>query len=236
VAEDNSSGNKPNPSQPNPSQLIEVNAWKTFLNPVVAIAGMILAGVLFLLFTAIVGWDKGHVLQDMGKIEYARGLITYLFAVVTIGTAVLLVVSALIAPADDAHNKQFERGKEILSLLLGVFGTIVGFYFGSEVAKGAEQMLRLAPIHVSATTVAPNAKFSLVTVVSGGLPPYRYGVSIDGPPSDTIEEVDKTGWIEKELTAPQTDKEQSYTVTLRVEDAHGHEAQQSTKITVSPPH
>jgi hypothetical protein len=212
------------------------NPWKAFLNPVVAIAGLILAGVLFLLFTAIVGWDKGHVLQDMGKIEYARGLITYLFAVVTIGTAVLLVVSALIGPADEAHDKQFERGKEILSLLLGVFGTIVGFYFGSEVAKGAEQMLRVAPIHLSSPAVAPGAKFNIATVVSGGLPPYRFGVGLDNPSVDTTEEVDKNGWIEKELTAPPTANEQVVTITLRVQDAHGHETQQSTKITVSPPH
>ena len=82
------------------------------------------------------GWDKG-VLQSMSRTDYARGLITYLFAVVTIGTAVVLVVSALTTSADDQHEKRFQRGKEILSLLLGVFGTIVGFYFGAEIGKGA---------------------------------------------------------------------------------------------------
>jgi hypothetical protein len=214
----------------------ENNSWKAFLNPVVAIAGLILMGVLFLLFCAIVGWDKGLVLSNMAKVDYARGLITYLFAVVTIGTAVILVVSALIAPADDAHQKQFERGKEILALLLGVFGTIVGFYFGSEVAKGAEQMLRIAPIHLSSTSVAPNLKFDIMTVVSGGLPPYRYGVGLDNPSVGTTEEVDKSGWIEKELTAPAANKEETVSVTIRVQDARGNETQQSAKITVTPPH
>src|SRR5215469_7491534 len=96
------------------------------------IALLILGSVIGMIAVAIFGWDRGRVLTQMSQIDFARGLITYLFAVVTIGTAVLLIVSALTSPADDTHNARFQRGKEILSLLLGVFGTVVGFYFGSE--------------------------------------------------------------------------------------------------------
>ena len=70
------------------------------MNPVVVLAGIIVLSVLFLILCAIFGWDKG-VLQNMSRTDYARGLITYLFAVVTIGTAVVLVVSALTTSADD---------------------------------------------------------------------------------------------------------------------------------------
>jgi hypothetical protein len=215
---------------------VRENTWKSFQSPVVAIAGMMLAGVLFLLLCAILGWDKGNVLRGMGQIDYARGLITYLFAVVTIGTAVILVVSALISPADDQHQKRFERGKEILALLLGVFGTMVGFYFGSEVAKGTDQALHIAPVHLSSSTVAANAKFNLMTFISGGVAPYRFGVGLDNPSIGPTEEVDKSGWIEKDFTAPSTVKEESVVITVRVLDARGNETQQSAKITVSPPH
>jgi len=115
------------------SQDLQPNSFKAFMNPVVVLAGIIVLSVLFLILCAIFGWDKGE-LQNMSRTDYARGLITYLFAVVTIGTAVVLVVSALTTSADDRHEKQFQRGKEILSLLLGVFGTIVGFCFGAEVS------------------------------------------------------------------------------------------------------
>lgn len=213
------------------------NPWKVFLNPVVVIAWLILGGVLFLLFTAIMGWDKGHVLADMAKVEYARGLITYLFAVVTVGTAVLLVVFVLMGTVDDNHKEQFDRGKEILSLLLGVFGTIVGFYFGAEVAKGAQQILKVASIHLSAPTVEANAKFKLETIVMGGVPPYSYGIAIDGKDTDVklTDDLDKEGWIEQELTAPSATKEQISTITIRVQDADGHQTKQSAKITVEPP-
>ena len=96
-------------------------AIKAYLNPVVLIAfGMVLAIVLLIGATTL-GLDKGLVLTKMGQVEFARGLITYLFAVVTIGTAVVLVVSALTSDETPANERRFERGKEILSLLLGVF-------------------------------------------------------------------------------------------------------------------
>jgi hypothetical protein len=211
------------------------NSFKSFLNPVVALAGIIVLSVLFLIFCAIFGLDKG-VLQNMSKTDYARGLITYLFAVVTIGTAVVLVVSALTSGADDRHKEQFQRGKEVLSLLLGVFGTIVGFYFGAEVAKGAEESLRIIPIHLSSDTVAPNTKFKLTTVVAGGQPPFQFGVGLGQAPEEINQSVGEGGWIETEITAPSlTDnKEKTIRLELRVSDTHGHMGQQSTKITIKP--
>jgi hypothetical protein len=210
------------------------NSFKAFLNPVVALAGIIVLSVLFLILCAMFGWDS--VLENMAKTEYARGLITYLFAVVTIGTAVVLVVSALTSAPDERHKAQFERGKEVLSLLLGVFGTIVGFYFGAEVAKGTEPALHIVPIHLSSNTVAPNSKFKLTTLVSGGQPPYQFGVGIDKAPEELSEPVGEGGWIEKEVTAPAlTDnKEKTVQLELRVSDTHGHTGRQSVKVTIKP--
>lgn len=89
------------------SQDLQPNSFKAFMNPVVVLAGNIVLSVLFLIPCAIFGGDKG-VLQNISRTDYARGLITYLFAVVTIGTAVVLVVSALTTSADDRHEKQFQ--------------------------------------------------------------------------------------------------------------------------------
>jgi uncharacterized membrane protein len=88
------------------------NPWRQLVNPIVLIALMILFSIFALIGSAIFGWDKG-VLTGMGRIDFARGLITYLFAVVTIGTAVVLVVSALTGTEDEVHEKRFQRGKEI---------------------------------------------------------------------------------------------------------------------------
>jgi hypothetical protein len=212
-----------------------VAAIKAYLNPVVAIAfGMVLAIVLLIGATTL-GLDKGLVLIKMGQVEFARGLITYLFAVVTIGTAVVLVVSALTSDESPANERRFERGKEILSLLLGVFGTIVGFYFGSEVAaKGqtGETIVNVAPLRLSAASVASGADFTLTSYVSGGKAPYKYGVGFDKEDVKAETPVDANGWITKTLPAPKVPADRAVLVHVVVEDADGHSTETSTPLAV----
>jgi len=151
------------------------------VSPVVAISLLILLGVFVVIGMTLFGWDRGAVLPSMGRVEYARGLITYLFAVVTIGTAVVLVVSVLTHRGQSADNdKAFERGKEVLSLLLGIFGTIVGYYFGSE--KSAIPELKLiAPVVSPAQVRAGNpAKATVTAAVLGGSAPYQHTIIVDG--------------------------------------------------------
>jgi len=86
-------------------------AIKAYFNPVVTIAfGMLLAIVLLIGATTL-GLDKGLVLSKMGQVEFARGLITYLFAVVTIGTAVVLVVSALTSDESPANERRLSAAR-----------------------------------------------------------------------------------------------------------------------------
>ena len=212
------------------------NGLRTFLNPIVLIATMILISIFVLIGAAIVGFDKG-VLLSMSKVEFARGLITYLFAVVTIGTAVVLVVSALTSTESKAHEKRFERGKEILSLLLGVFGTIVGFYFGSEVTQKAAATvaaLQLAPIHLNVQTVSQGEQVALQTYVSGGKPPYRYGVGFGSEAVETSDKVESTGWIQKSVPGPTVASEQAVAIHVVVTDADGNKAEQTAPVAVKP--
>src|ERR1700736_2652950 len=60
------------------------DALLKLMNAASLVSLLILLGVLFLLGMAILDLDKGRVLIGMGKAAFARGLITYLFAVVTI--------------------------------------------------------------------------------------------------------------------------------------------------------
>ena len=152
------------------------DAFLKLMNPASIVSLLILLGVLFLLGMAILDLDKGRVLVGMGKAPFARGLITYLFAIVTIGTAVALVLSALLG----TEKEKFENGKEVLGLLLGVFGTIVGFYFASELAeKDVSAALSVSSVLVSAQEVAPDSELTLTVAVQGGKPPYRFDVKFD---------------------------------------------------------
>ena len=61
--------------------------------------------------------------------NYARGLITLIFSGGTMLIAMVLAIYVVSARSPDACER-FNRGKEILTILIGVFGTILGFYFG----------------------------------------------------------------------------------------------------------
>jgi len=212
-----------------------VSAIKAYFNPIVAIAFAMLMAIVLLIGATTLGLDKGLVLAHMGQVEFARGVITYLFAVVTIGTAVVLVVSALTSDETPANERRFERGKEILSLLLGVFGTIVGFYFGSEVAaKGqpTETIVNVAPLRLSAATASSGADITLTTYASGGKAPYKYGIGFDKDEIKPETPVDPNVWIIKTVKAPKVTTDSNALVRVKVEDADGHSTEVSGPLVV----
>ena len=96
-------------------------------------------GLFVVVILTILGFDafgtKDSILTQLAKPEYARGLITLLFSIATIWVAIILVVGAFRTNDD----KKFNRAKDVLIVLVGIFGTIVGFYFGSEVNQNVEQ-------------------------------------------------------------------------------------------------
>ena len=201
---------------------------------VVVIAMVILFSILVLILFAMLGWDRG-VLRGMSEIGFARGLITYLFSVATIGTAVVLIVYALTNSAPD--DKYFQHGKEILSLLLGVFGTIVGFYFGREGAPPIESPLAVAPLKTNTTAVVPGQMLHVFTVTNGGKAPVRYGISFDKGTPEFTDTPAPGGWIDKDVTVPTSQALGQVDLRVTVEDDDHHSAQQSSTITVqgSPP-
>lgn len=209
----------------------------SLLHPVVFIALLILFSVFVLIGAAILGWDSG-VLKGMAEARFARGLITYLFAVVTMGTAILLIVSALTSSSTEAEKEKFQRGKEVLSLLLGVFGTIVGFYFGSELAETPQRVadLQLSPPLLDASQMASGQSTAIRAYASGGTPPYRYGVaSGEGAQVEYTKWVEANGWIVTEFVAPEVRGEQTIVLQVGVRDSAGRALVTDRELTVTGP-
>src|SRR5689334_3857106 len=88
-----------------------VGAIKAYFNPIVAIAFSMLLAIVLLIGATALGLDKGLVLAHMGQVEFAGGWFTYLFAVVTFGTAGLLLFSALPSAGTRANGRGFEGAK-----------------------------------------------------------------------------------------------------------------------------
>lgn len=87
----------------------------------------------------------------MAKPDQARGLITFLFSFATIGIIVLVAISVLWMEKSEVEGR-FERAKDLITILVGVLGTIIGFYFGTASTGGSASQPS-----VSAVTVAPNS-------------------------------------------------------------------------------
>jgi hypothetical protein len=208
---------------------------RDFLNPIVLLSLIIVLGVIALLAAAVLGIDKG-VLGNMSRSEFARGLITYLFAVVTIGTAVVLVLSALLEPANDVQEKRFQRGKEILALLLGVFGTIVGFYFGqAQPSQAGTEALAISTLDVTPKSAPAGSTVTIRAVVTGGVLPYKFGVALGSDAANPAENVAEGGWITKELVTRQLRPGEPSNVKVVVEDGAGRRSDQTAPIEIKPP-
>jgi len=190
---------------------------KQLLHPVSLIALLIVLGLFALIGASVFGLE-GDVISKMGERQFARGLITYLFAVATIGTAVVLVVAALTGATKT--KEEFDRGKDVLSLLLGVFGTIIGFYFGTEVSAGDRQDdLSITPLLLSAETVDVGGSFELTAFISGGDSPYEFSVTVGDAVVAQDQPVPLDGWIIATITLPAAVEPGTEEVLLIVEDS-----------------
>ncbi|MEM0908565.1 MAG: hypothetical protein AAGJ94_14450 [Pseudomonadota bacterium] len=98
---------------------------------VVALIGVL----IYLVQDALTGTDA---LQQLSEKDKARGLITLIVVVGTVGIALLLVVGIFLTPKDDTRFKErFDVGMQVLTALLAILGTVIGFYYGSTVNDGS---------------------------------------------------------------------------------------------------
>jgi hypothetical protein len=205
------------------------------MDPASLVSLLILMGVLFLLGMAILDLDKGRVLVGMGRAQFARGLVTYLFAVVTIGTAVVLVLSAILG----TDKEKFDRGKEVLALLLGVFGTMVGFYFASELSKTEVQgALTVSSVLVVPQEAAAGGTVRVNAFVRGGTPPYRLAMALGTElPIEYPKLSRPDGWIVEDVQVPVGLRGGVHTLLLGVQDMSGDKvtAQGLLTLSATPP-
>lgn len=188
-------------------------------------ASRILSGGLIAVLVVILGvmgyglYDSGgRFLLQLQDTNVSRGLITFLVAIATVSIALILSVW-VIASGEEAETvkARFSLAKDVLATLVGILGTVLGFYFGSSDKTGAEQ-LALADIQFQSGQV--------ITHISGGTPPYRYSLSFsEGKPTTTVH-ISKDGWIFEVLPSPATPGMQ---VSIEVTDSRDRKLSKSVK-------
>lgn len=214
-----------------------------------ALTRLILVGVqygIFAVLAAIVlgflmyGIFSNTLLPSISSTPSARGLITFLIAVVTVTIALILVLATVVSDSPD-REKRFLHGKEILTALIGVLGTIVGFYFGNT-GNGSGKTLDVAPGFLSNENPVAKEKVKLRSFVSGGRPPYSFDVHFTPGILAEIKGKSPDGLIDVELEIPAVTANTEVTYLLRVKDSDGNtghfnstEAQKKITLKAPPP-
>ena len=181
-------------------------------NPITFIAVFILVTVILLIAANVLGFDKGETLKNLSEVNFARGLITYLFAVGTIGVIIIVILAILLS--GDETDEKIKRAKDILTILIGLFGTIIGFYFGSQNQTSDDTVtsaeIRLAPLQIP-DSIEAGQTFYLKSIVTGGTPPYKYWIMVDSINfEDTTEKI-----INHKINIPNRD---NASIVIYVED------------------
>lgn len=184
---------KPLPPTPEPSLSVVVKyREQIFFLLILLVLVAIVVAVLFNL----------PVIQNLGATGFARGLITFIITVATIGLAFVLVFQSFSESSEDS----FRRSREVFAGLMGVLGTIVGFYFGS--AEKPSALLEIATLKA--------AEKQLVTYVSGGVRPYQYSITSTDKDFKVIDGSSEDEWI---VVFPEQVPKAGSKVTVTVTDS-----------------
>ncbi|MEO1457993.1 MAG: hypothetical protein AAFV49_10615 [Pseudomonadota bacterium] len=148
------------------------------------LSGHYLGGfAIFVLVGSLVGimgyavFDRDSM-QLLGQIAVARGLITFVVVMGTIGVALALIGALFMSTAEDLKER-FNFGNQILTALIAVLGTIVGFYFGS--SDQQDDPLQILRQQVLPAEVAPGEQVTYFAALGGGEGPFTFVANlIDG--------------------------------------------------------
>ena len=148
---------------------------------------LIILGILFVIIFGTLASSGGEFLTKLKDIETARGLITFLVVVTAISIALILSIYVLASnERKDEIKERFTFAKDVLAILVGILGTVLGFYYGTK-DKTDEQ----------AFIVDAQFRGGLVTAhIVGATPPYRYTITYPGDDSKNSKaKVSKDGWV-----------------------------------------
>ena len=99
----------------------------------VSATGWVVAFVSALLLL-LIWWVLTHIGTASGQINLGdintRGLLAFLFGLTTVGIIIIVVVAIFFESGETTLDQRFQRGKDILTILIGLLGVILGYYFG----------------------------------------------------------------------------------------------------------
>jgi hypothetical protein len=226
------------------------SSWKTPSQTWVQFLLSNIGLICLVLFGVIVAWILGSGIFSnessfiglIAKADQARGLITFLFSVTTIALFILTAITTFWMNADDVEAR-FGKAKDLLALMIGVFGTILGFYYGSLSSQSVTNptALSLTNFGVPNVIVAPGDKTTVGATVTGGKLPLTYDIifsdpagSADSKNLSVRDQQIKDNKVAQSIPIPAAVKASQLNYVLVVHDANGEQTQAAGTLFVQP--
>ena len=172
-----------------------------------SVASMVLIGfVTFIYFLSIILYMAGLGPGRYSGMSETRPIIVFTLIIAMLGFGGLLIVRGLFHDEEDqAFQNRFRHSREIFLVFSGIFGTIIGFYFGA--ADGEGPGTSEAP----AIEIAALADRKIEVKVTGGQEPFLGFLELkDGVGGAALAANGRT--LSTELAAEQCPAEASVTV------------------------
>ncbi len=167
-----------------------------------------MGGIVWFLLNRVTD-QSGNLLNVLATAANSRGLITFLITASTVSIAIMLIYQAF---AEGTTGDNFRMAREVFASLVGVLGTIVGFYFGiaNDGTKAASGLV-MASVDVKGQLLG--------TIISGGTGQYHWRIEGDATSGVKVLEgnLEKAGALQFVLPEIKADGR----VTLTVSDQSG---------------
>ncbi len=162
-----------------------------------------------------------------------------MFAFSTILIVVLIAIALFWMEKPEVEDR-FNRAKELLTIIIGILGTILGFYYGS--LTGGESRLNIANVELSKPVANAGDTVQISATILGGVAPYTYEIQFVDRTGVT-QDIDKmtikskksdSGAITEPVQIHAVSKATALIFTLVAGDAKGAQARTSGVIVVEP--
>lgn len=131
--------------------------WKEKIGIVVLTVSASLVSGSLLWYVWVLGPEK------LTSIDSIRPVLVFGLIISTITFGAALIIGALYSEGESLEAR-FRHAREIFLVFSGIFGTVIGFYFGAGESKGLQQ-----PVMITANLVGTKLEGQVV----GGTPPYK---------------------------------------------------------------
>src|SRR5262245_56727946 len=106
-------------------------SWKEWFSGNISIFALVLFGLVIAVGMYLGLFKNEMFYKSLSVTEQARGLITFLFVFSTSAVILLIAIGIFWMGKEEGLTDRFGYAKDLLTIVIGVIGTIMGFYFGS---------------------------------------------------------------------------------------------------------